>query len=61
MRKMRKLPLHEAVLSGDETVVGMCLASGASIDTKQGNGETAVHVAASRGHVSILQVRINLR
>lgn len=59
LKKMTKLPLHEAVLSGDETIVGMCLASGAFIDTQQANGETAVHIAASRGHVHILKVSTN--
>ncbi|CAD5112443.1 DgyrCDS1665 [Dimorphilus gyrociliatus] len=54
--RMHKLPLHEAVLSGDETIVKMCLTSGASIDTKKANGETAVHIAASRGSVNILEI-----
>ena len=52
------LPLHSAVMSGDEEVVASRLDAGASLEETNSDGFTPLHLAAQEGFVSILKLLV---
>ena len=52
------LPLQSAVMSRDESIVAACLDAGASLEEKNNEGFTPLHLAAQEGFVSILKLLV---
>jgi ankyrin repeat protein len=52
--------LHHAAGLGQEGVVGLLLASGVESDREDGDGMTALGLAASRGHVEVVRMLLHI-
>ena len=52
----RTSALHEGARGGDAEVVGILLAAGADPLLRDGDGRTALEVAAERGHAEVVEM-----
>ena len=48
-------PLHAAASAGDAAAVQLLLQDGCEVDARDGEGATALHWAADRGHVPVME------
>lgn len=52
-------PLHAAAFLGRLDMVGLLLAHGAKVDSRDLEGHASLHMACIRGHVTVLQELLN--
>ena len=52
-------PLHSAVAAGDAKIAGLLLAKGASVDTRQQGGFTALMAAARKGDAALVELLLD--
>ncbi|KIN00709.1 hypothetical protein OIDMADRAFT_124708, partial [Oidiodendron maius Zn] len=56
---MKRTPLHLAALNGRDKIARMLLEKGADIQAKDGDQETPLHLACSKGHAGMIKLLIN--
>ena len=52
------IDLHQAVRGGHQSAVAMLIATGATVDAQDGDGDTPLHLAADGGHAVIVSLLI---